>query len=472
MQHTKKLHLKRIVRWERDFSQIFVRIALPIAIQNMVSASAHIVDGLMIAGLGDAPYAAVSQAGRFSFLFNLFMFGAASGSSIFISQFFGSKNEDGIRKIMSLCLKITLALAIFFMAGALIFTRPIMDIFLSPGESHTEGMNYLRFVCLSYLFSAVDVVFSNTLRATGKPKVTMFAGIASILTNTFLNYCLIYGNFGFPVLGVKGAAIATVIATFISMSINVGYTYLARQSGALKLHDYIKLPSGAFIRDYFKKVIPVVINEGLWSLGITMYSVFYGMYSDAAISAIAVYNNLDQLMTVMVFGVVNATSIMIGNAIGEGDREKARLTAFRMLFAIEVLSIFTATMLITLRTPLLTMYGSISALSQEALEKASVITLLAGCFMPIRFFNSLNIVGVLRAGGDTVFSMILDAGSVWGVGVPCVAIAALVLKLPIEGVYAATLIEEFFKMAFGVPRFLNGKWIHNLTRIGETESAK
>ena len=466
MKAQKKFSLRRIVRWERDFSQIFVRIALPIAIQNMVAASAHIVDGLMIAGLGDAPYAAVSQAGRFSFLFNLFMFGAASGSSIFISQFYGSKNMDGIKKIMSLCLKITLTLALLFMAGALIFTRPIMNIFLAPGESHTLGMDYLKYVCLSYLFSAVDVVYSNTLRATGKPKVTMFAGIASILTNTVLNYALIYGNFGLPALGVKGAAIATMIAALVSVSINVGYTYLARQPGVLKLHDLITLPSASFIRDYVKKVIPVVINEGLWSLGITAYSVFYGMYSDAAISAIAVYNNIDQLMTVMVFGVVNATSIMIGNAIGENDRDKARLTAFRMLFAIEVLSLVTGTMLITLRNPLLTMYGSISALSAEALEKASIITLIAGCFMPIRFFNSLNIVGVLRAGGDTVFSMLLDAGSVWVFGVPCVAIAALVLKLPIEGVYAATLVEEFFKMACGVPRFLNGKWIHDLTQIG------
>ena len=467
MKASTKQYLKRIFHWEKDFSTLFVRIALPIAIQNLVAASAHIVDGLMIAGLGDAHYAAVSQAGRYSFLFQLFMFGAASGSSIFIAQFFGNKNGDGIRKIMSLCLRITMGLALLFMIGALTLTEPIMNVFLSPGDSHTFGMEYLKYVCLSYVFNAIDVVFSGTLRATGKPKVAMLSGIVSILVNTCLNYCLIYGKIGFPTLGVKGAAIATAIAAFTSMCINVGYTYFTRQVGALKVRDYLHLPSRTFIKDYFKKVIPVVINEGLWSLGITMYSVFYGMYSDAAISAIAVYNNIDQLMTVLVFGAVNATAILIGNAIGEGDKDKAKLTAFRMLFAVEMMSIFTGLMLITLRTPLLDMYGSISALSQEALEKAAVITLMAGCFMPFRHFNSLNIVGVLRAGGDTVFSMLLDAGSVWIIGVPCVAIAALCLKLPIEGVYAATFVEEFFKMACGVPRFLSGKWIHNLTQIGE-----
>jgi len=467
MKASTKQYLRRIFHWEKDFSSLFVRIALPIAIQNLVAASAHIVDGLMIAGLGDAHYAAVAQAGRYSFLFQLFMFGAASGSSIFIAQFFGSKNGDGIRKIMSLCLRITLSLALLFMVGALTLTGPIMDIFLAPGESHDLGMDYIKYVCLSYAFNAIDVVFSNTLRATGKPKVAMLSGIASILTNTLLNYCLIYGRFGFPMLGVKGAAIATVAAALVSVCINVGYTYFARQVGAMKIRDVLHLPSRTFIRDYFKKVIPVVINEGLWSLGVTVYSIFYGRYSDAGISAIGVYNNIDQLMTVLVFGAVNATSILIGNAIGEGDREKARLTAFRMLFAIEVLSVCTGTLLICLRAPLLRMYGAISALSKEALETASVITLMAGCVMPLRHFNSLNIVGVLRAGGDTVFSMLLDAGSVWLVGVPAVAVAALVFHLPIEGVYAATFLDELFKMLCGVPRFLSGKWIHNLTKIGE-----
>lgn len=464
-----KMDFRRVFHWEKDFSRLFIRTALPIAIQNLVAASAHIVDGLMIAGLGDAHYAAVNQAGRYSFLFQLFMFGAASGSSIFISQFWGNKNPEGIKKIMALCLRITLALALLFMTGALLFAEPIMNLFLAPGESHALGMDYLRFVCISYVFSSIDVVFSNTLRATERPKVAMFSGIAGILVNTFLNYCLIYGNLGFPMLGVKGAAIATAAAACVSMCINLGYTYLRRQVGALKLPDYIRMPSAAFIRDYFKKVIPVVLNEGLWSLGVTVYGMFYGRYSDAAISAIGVYNTLDQLMTVLVFGAVNATAILIGNAIGANDRNRATMTAYRMLFAVEIMSCITGVLLISLRYPLLNLYGSVSALSTEALEKAAVITLLAGIAMPFRHFNTLNVVGILRAGGDTVFSMLLDGVLIWVVGVPSVAVAALVLKLPIEGVFAATFVEELLKIGIGLPRFLSGKWIHNLTTIGENK---
>ena len=214
--------------------------------------------------------------------------------------------------------------------------------------------------------------------------------------------------------------------------------------------------------------MPVVLNEGLWSLGMTTYSTFYGRLGDAAVNAIGVYNNIDQLMTVFIFGVVNAAAILIGNRIGAGDREGAVLTSRRMLLTTECLSLLTGALLILLRGPILSFYGK---LSPETLENASTILLLAGGVMPIRHFNTINIVGVLRAGGDTVFSMLLDAGSVWIIGVPCVAIATVVLGLPITGVFLAAVVEEFFKLLVGLPRFLSGKWINNLTAIGKREAA-
>ncbi|MBR1585038.1 MAG: MATE family efflux transporter [Clostridia bacterium] len=454
---------RKIIHWEPEFIRKLVRVALPIALQNLVAASAHIVDGLMVAGLGDAHYAAVTQAGRYSFLFQLFLFGAASGSSIFISQFWGKKDVQGIRKVMSLCWRITVGLALLFILGALLAPRQIMSLFLQPGESRDLAIEYISWVGLNYLFCSVDIVFSNTLRATGKPTVAMTAGIAGILTNTLANYTLIYGHFGFPALGVKGAAIATVLASLVSLLVNAGYTFRRKQPGAIQLSE-MRMPEKAFSLAYIKRVLPVVANEGLWSLGITTYAVFYGMLGDTAVNAIGVYNNVDQLMTVLVFGVVNAAAILIGNSIGAGDRDGAILISRRMLLAVEGLAVLTGALLISLRGPIL---GFFSKLSPETLESAAHILLIAGCVMPFRFFNTINIVGVLRAGGDTVFSMILDAGSVWVIGVPSVALATLALKLPIEGVYLFSFIEELFKIGLGLPRFLSGKWINNLTTIGK-----
>jgi len=455
---------RKIFHWERDFGKKMIRIALPIALQNLVAASAHIVDGLMVAGLQDngASYAAVTQAGRYSFLFQLFLFGAASGSSIFISQFWGKRDGTGIHKVMSLCLRITFGLALLFCLGAVLIPGPIMTLFLEAGPSRELAIQYLSIAGFSYLLAGIDIVFSNTLRATGKPTVAMTAGISGILTNTFFNYTLIYGNFGMPAMGVRGAAIGTVAAAFVSLAINAGYTYWKQQPGAIRPAQ-MKMPDRHFSMDYVKRVLPVVMNEGLWSLGMTAYSIFYGMRGDDAVNAVGVYNNIDQLMTVLIFGAVNATAILIGNRIGAGDREGAILTSRRMLFATECLSVFTALMLFAFRYPILSLFAN---LSERTLQDAATIILLAACVMPFRHFNTINIVGVLRAGGDTVFSMALDAGSVWVIGVPCVALATVAFGLPITGIYAAAFIEEGFKICVGLPRFLSGKWINNLTTIG------
>lgn len=459
---------RKIFHWEKDFSKKMLRIALPVALQNLVAASAHIVDGLMVAGLGDTHYAAVTQAGRYSFLFQLFLFGAASGTSIFISQFWGKKDREGIHKVMSLCLRIAIGLAVLFAAGALLLPRQIMQLFLPAGESRDLAVEYLSWVGFSYLISGIDVVFSNTLRATGRPMVAMTAGICSIITNTVCNYAFIYGKFGAPAMGVKGAAIATVAAAAVSLAVNAGYTYWKHQPGAIGRKG-LKMPDGRFSLDYIKRVLPVVFNEGLWSLGVTTYSAFYGTLGDAAVNAVGVYNSIEQLMTVFIFGVVNASAILIGNCIGAGDREATILTSKRMMLASEAVSTATGLMLVLMRGPILSLFGN---LSTAALKDASTILLIAGIAMPFRYFNTINIVGVLRAGGDTVYSMVLDSCSVWLIGVPCVALTTLVFKWPITWVFLSTTIEELFKMSLGIPRFLSGKWINNLTTIGDREGSK
>ncbi len=463
MKHT----AKQILHWEKPFTRSLFHTALPIAIQNLVAASLHIVDGLMIAGMENpANLAGVTQAGRYSFLFNLFLFGAASGSTMFISQFWGQKNQDGIRRVMSLCLRITVGIAFVFMLGALFFPTEIMSLLTNEGDSRLFGAQYLSIVAFNYLIAGIDIVFSNTLRATERPTVAMLAGCAAILTNTVLNYGLIYGKLGLPEMGVQGAAIATVVAAGVSLCVNLGYTYLKRQPGAIRPRE-MKMPERAFAKDYIKRVLPVVLNEGIWALGIATYAAFYGHLGDDAINAMSVFSNIDQLMTVLVFGMVNATAIMIGKEIGAGNIDKAFLTAKRMLIAVVSVSACTGLLLICVRHPLLSLY---TKLSPATLQTAASIMLIAGIVMPFRHINTVNIVGILRAGGDTIYSMLLDGGSVWLIGVPCVAIATFVLKLPMELVYLSMMVEEFFKICLSMPRFLSGKWINNLTQIGAKEA--
>ena len=320
------------VRWDRGFFRKLLVVCLPIVIQNLMSASLHIIDGVMIGQLGDAPYAAVTQATRYVFVYQLFLFGLASGCGIFFSQHWGTQDVKSMRRAMGLCFRGALVLAVLFGGLGLLFPQGVMSIFLPKGESFGYAIQYLTIVAAGFLITAVDTVYATCMKSAGKTVIPMTAGICSILTNTFLNWILIYGNLGAPALGVRGAAIATVIAAGVSLAINVGCSYGMKLPSAFRWQDW-KLPDRAYLTQFAKTVLPVVLNEGFWSMGTSIYSVFYGRLGDAAVAAVGIVNTVDQLIFTMIYGIMNATAILVGNHLGAGDKEGARLTARRLIFA-------------------------------------------------------------------------------------------------------------------------------------------
>lgn len=452
--------LRPVFRWDAAFTRHLLMVALPIVVQNLVSSTLHIIDGVMIGHLGEAQYAGVTQATRYTFLFQLFLFGVASGSGIFLSQFWGKKDVRSMHGVMGLCFRLTLPLALLFAGAGILFPDGIMGLFLSPGESFAYGASYLQLVAPGFFISAIDIVYATALKSSEKTVVPMIAGVASIATNTFLNWVLIYGNLGMPQLGVRGAAIATLIAAFVSLCINVGVTYRRKYAAAV-LPSTLRMGDRIFTKQYLKTVFPVILNEGLWALGITMYSVFYGKLGDAAVAAVGIYNTIDQLVFVLIYGLMNASSVIVGSAIGAGREEDAFLYAKRMILCALGLGVFMGLVLIPLRG----VFVNFFAISDLAKEKAQIILLFSAFFMWIRSVNSINVVGLLRSGGDTVFSLALDIGAIWLVGVPIVGITAMVLHWPVEYVFLSTAIEEAVKVVVGMPRLLSRKWINNLTKI-------
>ena len=221
----------------------------------------------------------------------------------------------------------------------------------------------------------------------------------------------------------------------------------------------MKLPDKAYLKRFVLLVAPVVANEGLWSMGMSMYNVFYGRLGDASVAAVGIAGTVDQLVQVMVYGVMNATAILVGGHLGAGDRKGAWLTAKRMMAACLAIGVMMGVVQLTCRDALLGIFN----VSQEARSLASTILLIGSFTIWLRAFNSVNVVGILRAGGDTVFSMLLDTSALWLVGVPLVGIAALVWRLPVWQVYIFTITEEAIKAMIGLWRFRSGKWVNVLT---------
>lgn len=455
--------LRECLCWDKAFTRNVFLVALPMVLQSLVESSLHIVDGLMVSALGDAAYSAVTQANRFTFVFNLFSFGTCSGSAIFMSQYWGARDIKRLRWSMGLAMRFALIIAAVFAAVGMLFPRQVVACFLTPGESFELAVKYLRIVAPGYLFSAINGVYATAIKSAEKTYLPMLAGMGGIVCNTIFNYMMIFGHGPFPAMGVEGAALATTLSACVTMLTNIAFAYGKRLPAGAKPSEWFCKDPG-FSSRFVKTALPVVFNEGLWGLGTTMFSVFYGRMGDAAVATMGVCNTINDLVWVAIFALMNACAILVGKTLGSGDKERAYLYGKRLISGAVLAGLLLGVAVYLLRWPMVNLF---SGLSESVRQKAQLILTIGGAAIWFRALNTVNVVGVLRSGGDTVFSLALEAGTLWIVGVPLTGLAALCWHWPLEAVYLCTIVEEVVKMAIGIPRLKSRKWMHVLTEAKE-----
>ena len=443
----------------KAFLKSMFAIAIPIALQNLVSSSLNMVDTLMISSLGKASISAVGLANQVFFFYILISFGINSGSSIFISQYWGREDIKSIRKVLGLALSMSALVGIIFTIIGFFFPESIMKIFIQDAEVVKLGAEYLKIVSLSYLITAISFAYSVALRSTGRAAVPLQVSIISFLTNTFFNYILIFGKLGFSPMGVKGAAIGTLIARIVEI-IFILYT-VYRNPGPLaatlkELLDWDKV----FVGRYMKTTYPVIVNEAFWSLGQIMYSIAYAKIGVEATAAVQIVSTIQNIFFVIVRGLANASTVMIGNKIGAGEKEESYDYAIMFLSMATLAGLFLG--LTMALTPGFTL-SLFRDLDPEVYDVAKKMLVIMGLVFAVRTFNATVIVGVLRGGGDTSYSMYLEMGAVWLVGVPLAFLGALYFKLPVYWVMALISLEEIVKGIIAIPRVLSKKWIKDLT---------
>ena len=443
----------------KAFLKSMFAIAIPIALQNLVSSSLNMVDTLMISSLGKASISAVGLANQVFFFYILISFGINSGSSIFISQYWGREDIKSIRKVLGLALSMSALVGIIFTIIGFFFPESIMKIFIQDAEVVKLGAEYLKIVSLSYLITAISFAYSVALRSTGRAAVPLQVSIISFLTNTFFNYILIFGKLGFAPMGVKGAAIGTLIARIVEI-IFILYT-VYRNPGPLaatlkELLDWDKV----FVGRYMKTTYPVIVNEAFWSLGQIMYSIAYARIGVEATAAVQIVSTIQNIFFVIVRGLANASTVMIGNKIGAGEKEESYDYAIMFLSMATLAGLFLG--LTMALTPGFTL-SLFRDLDPEVYDVAKKMLVIMGLVFAVRTFNATVIVGVLRGGGDTSYSMYLEMGAVWLVGVPLAFLGALYFKLPVYWVMALISLEEIVKGIIAIPRVLSKKWIKDLT---------
>lgn len=435
-----------------------LKIGLPIAMQNFVLTSLNLVDNIMIGSRGEVALAAVSLSNRFYFVFIITLFGVLSGMGIFTSQYWGVKDRESIRKIVGMGFVVCLALASVFATIAFVFPTQILSLFSNDLELLEKGTTYLRIVCFSYIPLALSYVYIYNSRSIHMTKLPMIVSIIALSINTILNYILINGKLGFPVLGVKGAAIATLIARSIEMIILFIMIYRIKDHplrGTIK--QYFSFSSELF-KKVMRKAIPVIINEASWSLGMAIYFIAYGALGVAAIASLQVALTISDLFWAFLIGFGNAIAVIIGNHLGAREIDEAKHIA-----KVGMLYNFIGTLILGGIYLLIGRYVAlIFNFDSKTIQDSINTIIVSACFMSVRGMNFFLIIGVLRSGGDTKFCMFVDAISIYFIGIPLAFFAVYVLKLPVHLCLAVVYTEEIIKFIVVYMRYKSNKWINVL----------
>ena len=448
------------------YSTLFT-IALPIVLQNFLQTFVNMLDTVMVGRLGAAEIVAVGLGNQIFFILNMMLFGISSGGAIFVAQYWGKKDIAGIRRTLGITLALSFVLSLVFTAAALFFPRELIALYSSDERVIALGGAYLRRIALSYPLLSLSFAFQLAFRATEHVILPTVSTAVSFFINAVFNYLLIFGAsvsvFGsvltVPAMGVKGAAIATLVSRFVELAITVGWAYRKKYEACGGFSELFSF-NGDFLARFIKIALPVIINETLWSLGITTENSIFSHASTDAIAAFNITGTISQLTWVFFIGVGNGAGIIIGKKIGEGAEAEARLYANRFAWFMPVMGVVIGSLLFPLSFALPALFN----VGPYIIRQARLMLRILMCVYPANAFNMFFIVGMCRSGGDTVYAAVNDSVWMWFVAIPSACIAAFVLHADPCIIYACLQIDQILKACAGFVRVRNGKWLHNVTR--------
>lgn len=448
------------------FYSVVFSIAIPIALQNLLQNFVNMLDTIMVGQLGSVEIAAVGLGNQIFFILNMIFFGAASGGSIFISQFWGKGDIVGVKRTTGLMLAISISVSMLFFLGATIFPSTLIGLYSNDEQVIILGAKYLRSVSLVYPIMAVSVPLQFAYRSTGHVKLPMVSTSVSFITNIISNWVLIFGLnleiggviVSTPALGVVGAGIATVISRLVEFLIIVAYSYKKKFEAAGTFHEFFSFDN-AFVWRFVKIALPVVINEMLWSLGITLHSSIFAHASTNAIASFNITQTISQLTWTIFMGLGSAAAIVLGRKIGANKEDEAQAYAYRFAWFIPLMAFIISFLLI----PLSMLLPYLFNVEADIIYQGKLMLRVLQIFYPANAFNMFFIVGISRSGGDTIFGGVNDLIWMWVVAIPLAAVAAFIWHVEPFMIYACLMSEQIFKAVAGLIRLRSGKWIRHVT---------
>ena len=452
---------------DRAFYGMVLGIAVPIMIQNGITNFVNLLDNIMVGQLGTEQMSGVSIVNQLIFVYNLCIFGGLSGAGIFTSQYYGQKDDEGIRHTFRYKLWMAVILTVAVIALFLTCGEPLIDLYLkgnSDGGDLAATLNYgnvyLKIMLIGLPAFMMLQIYASTLRECGETVVPMKAGLAAVAVNLIFNYLLIYGKFGFPKLGVAGAAIATVISRYVEAAIVLVWThrYKEKNSYIVGIYRTLRVPLG-IAGKIFIKGTPLLFNEALWSIGMAMLTQCYSVRGLNVVAGFNIANTVNNLFSVVYIAMGSAIAIIVGQHLGAGKMKEARDTDNKLI-AFSVLSCGAMAVMMFVAAPLFPMLYNTS---EAVRAQAAALIMAQAVFMPQNAFMHATYF-TLRAGGKTVVTFFFDCVFIWLVSIPVVFLLSRFTSIPAEFIYAAGQIAEWAKCIIGFVLVKKGVWLQNLVK--------
>lgn len=455
---------KNLILKDKEFYKTIAKIAIPIALQGLITTGVNMMDTIMVGTVGETELSAVSLANQFINIFHIFCMGIGMGASVLVARYYGMRDSSSLKKTVSIMLRLCLGLSLLFCIATVLLPEPIMRIYTTEQNIITLGIRYLKYSVVTYFLLGLSLTCTIVLRNVGQVKIPLYTSIAAFFINVGANYIFIFGKFGAPEMDIAGAALGTLIARIFEFAVICGYLFFKDKEIHFRLKDLFR-PVGNLLKEYIRISIPVLISDGILALGNNSVAMVIGRLGESFVAANAVTAVTQQLSSVFTQGFSQAGAIVTGYTLGTGNKEKAHRQGYAFLGLGFLFGLVAATIIMLISGPMINAYN----LSSETSRIARQLMLSISIIILFQATNSIMTKGVLRGGGDTKMLMLTDNIFLWVASVPLGVLAGLVLHLPAFWIYFFLKIDQVLKAVWCVVRLKSGKWIKKIRTDNEIE---
>ncbi len=452
---------------KKGFYYSLFKIGFPITIEHIVISSGTLLDNIMVSSLGTESVAAIGAIDKFLKIFWFIVFGISSAGSNFISQFSVKKEKNYLKNVLGIMLVINFIVAAIFTIISVIFSNSIVYSLTNIENVAKIAKQYLLIISAAYFLNIISVSISYALRGIGHTKDTVYSSFLFVFLNFSLNYLLIYGNYGFPKLGVAGAALGTVVAKLIECIFIISWVYYKKYEIAGNISEFLSFSKRLF-NHVLKIAAPYGLSSGFYSMGLFVYQIAFGRLGLHSMAAYAITSILDTILMDMFHGLSGGTLILVGRSIGEKENEKSYTNAKKSLKAALFLSLPLGLVILVFANKIVNLYSIFASsltgtsLSQESLLITISMIKILGSLLFLKILNLVFLYGILGSGGDSLALLAIENGSIWLIGIPIILIFSSLNRSP-QLIYIALYSEEVAKFILLLKRFRSKKWIRDLS---------